>query len=182
MVPHGPSTLQTALVSAHNQDRYSPAGHGSRSLARRRRTLGSPSVLPVGSPHKVFGSCMRKAARLIPPAHSLPERQVYLSITFSIRMKRRLYMCWLAHFRGLEARDCYGVLRRIFLPRSPVNSAYSALRYPARSRSAHVRMGGLPLPASWTITCLGLPENSLSTESWPNMVVLDPRPSAFDFT
>ena len=74
------------------------------------------------------------------------------------------------------------VVRRIILPRNTVNRIYSALRYPERSRSAHVSTGGLPLPASWTITCLGLPENSFSTESWPNIVVLDPRPSEFDST
>src|SRR5215218_2011431 len=43
-------------------------------------------------------------------------------------------------------------------------------------------MGGLPMPASWTFTYLGSPENSLSTEVSPGVVVLDPFSSESDFT
>ena len=56
------------------------------------------------------------------------------------------------------------------------------LRYTAPFRSAQARTGGSPLPASWTLTCLGPPENSSSTEVSRSVVVLDPRPSESDST
>jgi hypothetical protein len=75
-----------------------------------------------------------------------------------------------------------GEVRRIPIPRNRVNRPRSAARYPACFRSAQLRMGGLPLPASWRLACLGAPENSLSTEVSCSVVVLDPRPSESDFT
>jgi hypothetical protein len=41
-------------------------------------------------------------------------------------------------------------------------------------------MGGLPVPAAWTLTCLGPPENSFSTEVSRSVVVLDSPPSQSD--
>ena len=55
-----------------------------------------------------------------------------------------------------------------------VNRAYPAVRYPALLRSAQLKIGGLPPPASWTLTCLGSAENSFATEVSRSVVVLDP--------
>jgi hypothetical protein len=56
----------------------------------------------------------------------------------------------------------------------PRIGAYSAVGYHALFRFAQVRMGGMPLPASWTLTYLGSPENSFSTEVSRSVVVLEP--------
>jgi hypothetical protein len=76
--------------------------------------------------------------------------------------------------RGEAMQDLGYELPRIHIPRTSVNRVYAAVRYPTHLRSAQTSMGGLPLPASWTLTCLGAPENSFSTEVSRSVVVLDP--------
>ena len=70
-------------------------------------------------------------------------------------------------FRTVAMQDRGYELPRIPLPRTRVNRGLLGGWLPLLLRSAQLRMGGLPLPASWTLTCSGAPENSLSTRSHP---------------
>jgi hypothetical protein len=100
--------------------------------------------------------------------HALQRISVWLTYTHDsyIRFRRRGFTQPLIH--------TWLVWVNVTAIRCRVNRAYSAVRYPARFRSAQVRMGGLPLPASWTLTCLGSPENSFSTVVSRSVVVLEP--------